>query len=83
MILADVVLDMALILNPSVILLGGEVGNHPQLLQEVTTLLEGSEMPVVRVRLSTLGSSAVLLGGIYSCLEPAILSLIQPSKAAS
>ena len=82
-ILADVVLDMALILNPSVILLGGEVGSHPRLLQEVTTLLEGSEMPVVRVRLSTLGSSAVLLGAVYTCLEPSILSLIQPSIAAS
>lgn len=79
-ILADVVLDMALILNPSVILLGGEVGNHPRLLQEVTTLLEGSEVPVVRVRLGALGSSAVLWGAIHTCLEPAILSLIQPSK---
>lgn len=82
-ILADVVLDMALILNPSVILLGGEVGNHPRLLQEVTSLLEGSEMPVVRIKLGALGSSAVLWGAIYSCLEPAILSLIQPSRLAS
>ena len=61
-ILADVVLDMALILNPSVILLGGEVGNHPRLLKEVTTLLEGSEVPVVCAKLGTLGSSAVLWG---------------------
>ncbi|MGC2450503.1 MAG: ROK family transcriptional regulator [Candidatus Sulfotelmatobacter sp.] len=82
-ILADVVLDMALILNPSVILLGGEVGNHPRLLQEVTSLLEGSEVPVVRIKLGALGSSAVLWGAIYSCLEPAILSLIQPSRLAS
>ncbi|MGC2475434.1 MAG: ROK family transcriptional regulator [Candidatus Sulfotelmatobacter sp.] len=82
-ILADVVLDMALILNPSVILLGGEVGNHPRLLQEVTSLLEGSEVPVVRIKLGALGSSAVLWGAIYSCLEPAILSLIQPSRRAS
>ena len=82
-ILADVVLDMALILNPSVILLGGEVGNHPRLLQEVTSLLEGSEVPVVRIKLGALGSSAVLWGAIYTCLEPAILSLIQPSKLAS
>ena len=65
-ILADVVLDMALILNPSVILLGGEVGNHPRLLQEVTSLLEGSEVPVVRIKLGALGSSAVLWGAIYA-----------------
>lgn len=81
-ILADVVLDMALILNPSVILLGGEVGSHPRLLQEVTKLLEGSEVPVVRIKLSALGASAVLWGAIYSCLEPVILSLIQTSKLA-
>ncbi len=81
-ILADVVLDMALILNPSVILLGGEVGNHPRLLQEVTSLLEGSVVPVVRIKLGALGSSAVLWGAIYTCLEPAILSLIPPSRLA-
>jgi glucokinase len=83
MILADVVLDMALILNPSVILLGGKVGIHPRLLQEVTSLLEDSEVPAVRIQLSALGSSAVLWGAIYTCIEPAILSLIQPLKLAS
>jgi glucokinase len=81
-ILADVVLDLALILNPSVILLGGKVGNHPRLLKEVTTMLEGSEVPVVHTRLGTLGSSAVLWGAIYASLEPAILRLIPPSKLA-
>jgi len=78
-ILADVVLDLALILNPSAILLGGEAGNHPRLLQEVKTLLEGTEFPVVRVGLGALGSSAVLWGAIYTALECAILGLIQPS----
>jgi glucokinase len=46
-ILADVILDLALILNPSLILLGGEVGNHPVLLHELETLLGGSEFPIV------------------------------------
>ncbi len=78
-ILADVVVDLALILNPSVILLGGEVGNHPALLQEVETLLKGSEIGVVRVGLGALGSSAVLWGAIYAALDPAILGLLQPS----
>ena len=71
-ILADVILDLALILNPSLILLGGEVGNHPVLLHELETLLEGSEFPVVRVALGTLGSSAVLWGAACTALEPAI-----------
>lgn len=79
--LADIVLDLALILNPSVILLGGEVGNHPRLLQEVEALLKGSEYGVVRVGLGALGHSAVLWGAIYSVLESAVLGLLQPSDS--
>jgi glucokinase len=79
-ILADVVLDLALILNPSIILLGGEVGNHPFLLQEVEGLLKGSEFAVVRVGLGALGDSAVLWGAICAALDPAILGLLQPSN---
>jgi glucokinase len=81
-ILADVVLDIALILNPSVILLGGDVGNHPRLLQEVTSLLAGSEVAVVRVNLGALGSSAVLWGAVHTALDSAIPGLIPASKAA-
>jgi glucokinase len=79
-ILADVILDLALILNPNVILLGGEVGNHPVLLREVEILLEGSEFPVVKVALGTLGSSAVLWGAVCTALEPAIHRLLQRSS---
>jgi glucokinase len=81
--LADIVLDLALILNPSVILLGGEVGNHPRLLQEVEILLKGSEFAIVRVGLGALGHAAVLWGAISSALEPAVLGLLQPSDATS
>jgi glucokinase len=81
--LADIVLDLALILNPSVILLGGEVGNHPRLLQEVEALLKGSEFAIVRVGLGALGSSAVLWGSICTALEPAVLGLLQPSDSTS
>jgi len=79
--LAHIVLDLALILNPSVILLGGEVGNHPRLLQEVEVLLQGSEFAIVRVGLGSLGQSAVLSGAICSALDPAVLGLLQPSES--
>lgn len=82
-ILADVVLDLALILNPSLVLLGGAVGNHPLLLKEVEHLLQGSEFAIVRIGLGELGSSAVLWGAVCSALEPAILGLLQPAKMAS
>jgi glucokinase len=76
-ILADVILDLALILNPNLILLGGEVGNHPVLLREVNALLEGSEFALLRVALGTLGVRAVLLGAVSVSLEPTLLHLLQ------
>ena len=79
-ILADVILDLALILNPNVILLGGEVGNHTVLLDELKTLLDGSEFPAVQVALGTLGSSAVLWGAVCTALEPAIHRLLQAPR---
>jgi glucokinase len=82
-ILADVILDLALILNPSLILLGGEVGNHPVLLQELETLLAGSEFPSVRVALGKLGSSAVLWGAVCTALEPAIHGLLLAARQRS
>ena len=76
-ILADVILDLALILNPNLILLGGVVGNHSVLLREVNALLEGSEFAVTRLALGALGVSAVLSGAVSIALEPAILGLLQ------
>jgi len=76
-ILADVILDLALVLNPNLILLGGEVGNHPVLLNKVNQLLEGSEFAIVRVAPGALGTSAVLRGAISIAVEPAILSLLR------
>lgn len=79
-ILSDVILDLALILNPSAVLLGGEVGAHPRLLQEVRRLLKGSEFAVVRVAVGSLGASAVLWGAVYMALGPAFLTLLQPPR---
>lgn len=78
-ILADVILDLALVLNPNLILIGGEVGNHPALLKEVNQLLEGSEFAIARVALGSLGKSAVLRGAVSVGLEPAINALLRPA----
>jgi glucokinase len=75
-ILSDIILDLALILNPSLILLGGEVGSHPRLMHEVKLLLKGDEFAVVRVALGSLGSSAVLWGGVYTAMEAAVFGLL-------
>jgi glucokinase len=79
-ILADVILDLALILNPNLILLGGEVGNHPVLLREVNVLLAGSEFAVLRVALGALGVPAALLGAVSIALEPAVLRLLKAPR---
>jgi glucokinase len=79
-ILADVILDLALILNPNLILLGGEVGNHPALLRELNALLQGSEFAVLRVALGALGIPAVLLGAVSIALEPTVLRLLQAPR---
>jgi len=75
-IVADIVLDLSLILNPSLILLGGDVGNHPRLASEVNALLEGSEFAVVSVKPAALGSSAVLWGGVAMALKAAIAGIL-------
>jgi len=79
-ILADVILDLALILNPNLVLLGGEVGNHPALLREVNALLEGSEFAVLRVALGAVGIPAVLLGAVSIALEPTVFRLLQTPR---
>ena len=78
-ILSDIILDLALILNPSMILIGGIVGSHPRLLQEVRTLLKDSEIARVRVGPGALGSSAVLWGAVFTAMQSAVLALIQPA----
>lgn len=79
-ILADVILDLVLILNPNLVLFGGEVGDHTALLREVNAQLEGSEFAVLHVALGALGNHAVLWGGVSIALEPTIVRLLQASR---
>jgi predicted NBD/HSP70 family sugar kinase len=78
-IVSDIIVNLSLILNPGLILLGGEVGSHPVLLNSVQKQLERCEFAVTRIAVATLGDSAVLWGAIAVGLEmiPGIL-LPQP-----
>jgi len=71
--------NLSLILNPALILLGGEVGSHPFLVNLVQRQLERSEFAVPKIAPAALGDSAVLAGSIAAALEvvPSIL-LPQP-----
>ena len=68
-IVSDIVVNLSLILNPGLILLGGEIGSHPVMLSSVQGQLERSEFAVTRIAAATLGEFAVLWGAIAVALE--------------
>jgi glucokinase len=79
-IVADIIVNLSLILNPGLILLGGEVGGHAVVIEFLRKQLEGSEFAVTKIASGELGDRAVLLGGISLALDalPSVL-LPQPS----
>ena len=76
-IVADIIVDLSLILNPSLILLGGEVGGHPVLIEFVRQQLQGSEFAVPRIGSGSAGNRAVLWGAIAVALD-ALPSVLLP-----
>ena len=76
-IVADIIVDLSLILNPNLILLGGEVGGHPAMIEFVRQQLHGSEFAVPRIGSGTPGNRAVLWGAIAVALG-AIPSVLLP-----
>ena len=68
-IIADIIVNLSLILNPGLILLGGEVGGHPVLIDFVRQQLGGSEFAVTKISSGTPGNRAVLWGAISLALE--------------
>jgi glucokinase len=80
-IVADVIVNLSLVLNPGLILLGGAVGSHPTLLGFVKKELDRSEFAIPKIAAASLGESAVLWGAIALGLE-AIPSLLLPESIA-
>jgi glucokinase len=80
-IVSDIVVNISLILNPGLILLEGEVGSHPALIDAVQKQLLESEFAVTRIGAGMLGDTSVLWGGIAIALEviPSVL-LPQPTS---
>jgi len=75
-IVSDIIMNLALILNPGLILLGGEIGSHPILLTSVQEELVLSEFAVTRIAAATLGELAVRWGAIAVALEKIPLVLL-------
>ena len=78
-VVTDIIVNLSLILNPGLILLGGEIGSHPALISFVQKQLEGGEFAVTRIASSVPKQRAVLWGCISLALQslPSIL-LPQP-----
>lgn len=66
-ILANCIVEMSLTLDPSVVILGGGVGSHPELCKATEKLLVRNEFAKPQVRSSSLGTQAQLYGAI--CLS--------------
>jgi glucokinase len=79
-IVADIIVNLSLILNPGLILLGGEIGSHPVLIDFVQKHLRGGEFAVTRIASSPPSHCAVLWGCISLALE-AIPSVLLPQPA--
>jgi glucokinase len=74
--LADVIVNISLILNPALVLLGGEIGSHPVFLQSVQSLLADSEFAVPRICSGELGKDAGLWGAVELALSASIPLLL-------
>jgi glucokinase len=67
--LKDVILNLSLILNPNLFVVGGDLGAHSALLQPTVEMLRESEVAVASVLPSSLGNSAVVWGGIAVSMQ--------------
>ena len=76
-IVADIIVNLSLVLNPGLILLGGEIGSHPVIIDFVQKQLEGGEFAVPKIASSAPNRRPVLWGCISLALR-ALPSVLLP-----
>jgi glucokinase len=62
--LADAVADIALLLNPEIVVLGGGVGSHAELCRHTEEIIRRHEFAQPQLRSSVLGTQAQLIGAV-------------------
>jgi glucokinase len=68
--LADAIADIALLLNPQTVILGGGVGSHPELCRLTRSMIERHELASrLAIRSSALGTQAQLRGAVATSVE--------------
>ncbi len=70
-ILADAITNICVVLNPSLVVLGGRVGSRPALYKATSRIIEFNEFCRPRVAVSTLATEAVVLGAVQLALTVA------------
>lgn len=70
-ILADAVTNISVVLNPSLVVLGGRVGSRPALFKATSQIIECNEFCRPRVAVSKLATEATVLGAVQLALNVA------------
>ena len=74
--LADAVADIALLLNPELVIFGGGIGSHPELCAAAQRLMERHEFAQPELRSSALGTRAQLFGAVSLSVAASTASLV-------
>ena len=75
-ILSNCISDLALVLDPEVVILGGGVGSHAELCRVTRKILERNEFAQPNIRSSSLGTQAQLHGAIFLSLAASEVKLL-------
>lgn len=75
-ILADAMTNLCVVLNPSLVVLGGRIGSRPALFKAVSRIIECNEFCRPRLAVSTLAAEAALLGAVHLALSAAERKLL-------
>jgi glucokinase len=70
-ILADAITNICVVLNPSLVVLGGRVGSRPALFKATREIIERNEFCRPRLAVSTLATEAAVLGAVHLAVSEA------------
>jgi glucokinase len=82
-ILADAITNVCIILNSSLVVLGGRVGSHPALFEATRRIVDRNEFCRPRLALSALSRKAPLYGAVCLALSAAEAKIFPPASQPS
>jgi glucokinase len=79
-ILADAITNLSVVLNPSLVVLGGRVGSRPALFEATSRIIECNEFCRPRLAVSTLAAEAAVMGAVHLALNAAERMILPASE---